>query len=150
MNSSLKRRYAILDPQSDTCFVSPSIVRQTGAKGVSVQLKLTTMLDEEIVSAKKVHGLYIQDMTHTLDTALPAMCERNKPANHNQIPRPETVRDFAHLSDIADCLHPYQRDLQIGVPIGLNCPRLIKPRDSSNREMSYLAGMMTHMQYAQT
>jgi hypothetical protein len=100
-----------------------------GASGVDVQLKLTTMLDEEIIWTRKVNGLRIH-MDQNLDVAMPAAYEQNViPANPSQVPRPETVRGIPHLKEVADKLYPYREDMEIGLLIGLNFPRLLKPRD---------------------
>ncbi|XP_064618958.1 uncharacterized protein LOC135482628 [Lineus longissimus] len=88
------------------------------------------MLDEEVVNTKKVNGLRIQDMNKSLDISMPAVYERDIiPASHSQVPRPETVRKIPHLKDVAEKLYPYREDWEIGVLIGMNCPKLLKPRD---------------------
>ena len=49
------------------------------------------------------------------------------PAKRGQILRPETARNWPHLSRIADQLMPYREDVEVGLLIGDNCVRAIKP-----------------------
>ena len=50
------------------------------------------------------------------------------PGLRGQIPRPETARNYAHLEGIADEIPPYEEHLNIGLLIGNNCVRALKPR----------------------
>ncbi|XP_064631008.1 uncharacterized protein LOC135489540 [Lineus longissimus] len=120
--------YALLDPQSDTCFVSENTARTLDVKGCDVTLRLTTMLAEATVKSTKVTGLRVMDVDRNLDVGLPVTYTRDKiPATHGQIPRADTLRTIPHLAKIADKLHPHQ-DIEIGLLVGMNCPRLMKPR----------------------
>ncbi|KAK3728019.1 hypothetical protein QZH41_000113 [Actinostola sp. cb2023] len=51
------------------------------------------------------------------------------PARRSQIPRPETARNWPHLHAVANQLMPYRDDVEVGLLIGLNCARAIKPRE---------------------
>ena len=50
-------------------------------------------------------------------------------AKRGQIPRPETARNWPHLIPIADQLMPYREDIEVGLLIGTNCMRAIKPTE---------------------
>ena len=51
------------------------------------------------------------------------------PAKQGQIPRPETVKEWPHLKRIEEHLLPYQHDAYVGLLIGANCTKAIKPRE---------------------
>ena len=51
------------------------------------------------------------------------------PFRRNQVPRPEVANEWPHLRKIANKIHPYQNDVEVGILIGCNCPRAIKPRE---------------------
>jgi hypothetical protein len=68
------------------------------------------MLDEEIIRTSRAGGLRIQIMEQNLDITMPAVHERNIPANRSQIASAETVRKIPHLTEVADKLHPYRED----------------------------------------
>ncbi|XP_006822329.1 uncharacterized protein LOC102807461 [Saccoglossus kowalevskii] len=122
--------YALLDPQSDSCFLSETTMNKILARGSIVNLKLSTMLDEKIITSKKIDGLVVKDMDGVTNINLPSVYTREViPASHSQIPKPETIRQWPHLKKVAEKLYPYQSDAEIGLLIGLNCTRALKPRD---------------------
>ena len=49
------------------------------------------------------------------------------PARRSQIPRHETALKWPHLESIAGHLMPLDTEAEIGLLIGANCPRAIKP-----------------------
>ena len=51
------------------------------------------------------------------------------PSRRNQIPRSETASIWPHLQRIESKIPPYQEHLEVGILIGCNCPRAIKPRE---------------------
>jgi len=51
------------------------------------------------------------------------------PAKRGQISRPETVKEWPHLRRIEEHLLPYQHDAYLGLLIGANCTKAIKPRE---------------------
>ncbi|XP_070569566.1 uncharacterized protein [Ptychodera flava] len=123
--------YALLDPQSDSCFITEDALSKMKVKGREVQLKLSTMSDDNlVVSCKKIDDLVIKDLDATTEVNLPSVYTRNViPASHDQIPKPETLRQWPHLYEVAEKLHPFRDDVEIGLLIGYNCVRAIKPRN---------------------
>ena len=51
------------------------------------------------------------------------------PARRSQIPRHETTLKWPHLESIAGHLMPLDTEAEIGLLIGANCPRAIKPHE---------------------
>ena len=63
------------------------------------------------------------------DIELPKTYSRDQiPSRREQIPRPETALKYKHFAYIADDITPYQENLKVGLLIGNNCVRAIKPR----------------------
>ena len=122
--------YALLDDQSDACFVRRTVMDKLAVKGHKVRLRLSTVLTEEVVTCEKISGLIVQGFKEETSIHLPATYSRgNIPASQGQIPRPENARNWPHLARIADLLMPFREDLEVGILIGTNCTRAIKPRE---------------------
>ena len=91
--------YALLDEQSDACFVKDSI------DGPDVQLEISTVLARETVKSRKVAGLTVRGVNETMEINLPGTYAREViPARRGQIPRPESARKWPHLEKIAEFL----------------------------------------------
>ena len=111
--------YALLDDQSDACFINDKVLEKLQANGPEVQLKLSTVLAEEVIACKRIHGLTVQGVNEATSIRLPgAYSWEDIPAKRGQIPRPETARNWSHLSRIADQLMPYREDVEVGLLIG--------------------------------
>ena len=122
------RVYALLDEQSDACFVTESAINSLGVDGPDTRLELSTVLACKTITSKKITGLTIRGVNEATDIPLPKPYTRNViPARHSQIPRPETARKWPHLEGIARHLMPLDTDVEVGLLIGANCARAIKP-----------------------
>ena len=93
--------------------------------------KLNTMYGQSEIVVKKIEGLVVQRVNKT--TAPVALLKANSrdfiPLKRNQIPTPEIASKWTHLEQIKDQLLPLQEDMEVGLLIGCNCPKAIKPRD---------------------
>ena len=49
------------------------------------------------------------------------------PVKKSQIPRPKSALKWTHLHRICEMIMPLNAALEVGLFIGLNCPRAIKP-----------------------
>ncbi|XP_006817261.1 uncharacterized protein LOC102809485, partial [Saccoglossus kowalevskii] len=122
--------YALLDPQSDSCFITKSMMEKIGVNGPNIQIKLSTMLAEKVIECNKIDGLVVMNMDRSINIALPAVFSRECiPASHSQIARPDTVSRWPHLMQVSKYLPPFRKDIEIGLLIGMNCPRALKPRE---------------------
>ena len=121
--------YALLDDQSDACFITESTLNQFGcATGIPTRLKLATVMGESTIDCQRANGLVIKGLHEATDIALPTVFTRAEiPAKRGQIPRPSTVRNWPHLKEVTGHLTPYLKDVEIGLLIGINCARAIKP-----------------------
>ncbi|XP_078380267.1 uncharacterized protein LOC144663229 [Oculina patagonica] len=122
--------YALLDDQSDACFVKDETLQMLAVSGPDVHLKLSTVLGEKLVTCHKVSGLIVRGFKESVEVPLPAAYSREEiPVKRSQIPRPESVHGWPHLARISDQLMPYRDDIHVGLLIGVNCARAIKPRE---------------------
>ena len=122
--------YALLDDASDTTFIKTSVKEQLGVQGIKTSLILSTMLGREDISVFKVDGLIVERIDKKVSLELPRTYSRDQiPSRRNQIPRPEVAEMWPHLTKIKDKIMPYQEDLEIGLLIGCNCPKAIKPKE---------------------
>ena len=120
--------YALLDDQSDACFVKQTALEKLYVNGPEVHLKLSTVLAEENISSQKITGLVVRGVNEGTEISLPRTYTRDIiPAKRSQIPRPETARKWPHLKGIADHLMPYNDSLDVGLLLGINCALAIKP-----------------------
>ena len=121
--------YAVLDDQSDTCFVTDDAINKLGVTGPAIKLELGTMHAIEKIDTQRIDGLVVSRFDGKVDIPLPkAYTRRHIPGQRAQIPRPETARKYEHLEKIADEIPPYEEHLSIGLLIGNNCVRALKPR----------------------
>ena len=124
-------QYAVLDDQSNVGFVSESLSDKLNLQGQPTELLLTTVHEPNAkVQSNWVCGLEILDFhrEHVVKLPVAFTCE-NIPANRSQIPKPEVLQQWKHLSPIADQLIPYDPDIEISLLIGNNCTRVIRPKE---------------------
>jgi hypothetical protein len=120
--------YALLDEQSDACFIKESVIERLQIKRVPVQLNLSTMLATDTITCNKVSGMVIKGLKEMNPIKLPTLYSRQIiPAQRSQIPVPETVSKWDHLQDVAQELLPLDQETEIGLLIGLNCSRAMRP-----------------------
>ena len=123
------KAYAVLDDQSDTCFVTDDVAHKLGVTGPAIKLELGTMHAIEKIDTQRIDGLVVSRYDSKVDIPLPKTYTRTHiPGQRGQILRPETARKYEHLEKIADEIPPYEEHLSIGLLIGNNCVRALKPR----------------------
>jgi len=120
--------YALLDEQSDACFIKDSTLQQIGVNGPEINISLSTVLGRQVISSRRISGLIVRGVNEEHNIQLPKVYTRDEiPAKRSRIPRPETAAKWPHLRHISNQLMPYREDMEIGILIGLNCTRAIKP-----------------------
>ncbi|XP_038055409.1 uncharacterized protein LOC119727556 [Patiria miniata] len=123
--------YAILDEQSNSCFVSKSLCERMNLQGPETQLLLSTMQEQNVqITSSRISGLEVLDVNREHTVKLPVCFKRDSvPAKKSQIPKPAVVHQWPHLKSLADKLMPYDPTLHISLLIGSNCPRVVRPRE---------------------
>lgn len=110
--------YALLDTQSDSTFIEREVSDELQPNTFPVQLKLITMLGESmIMKSERVEGLRVRGYNSGIYIDLPPSYTKDCiPMNRDNIPTHQTAKRWPHLS------------CDVGLLIGYNCPRAIKPR----------------------
>lgn len=120
--------YALLDPQSDACFVKESVLQSAGLNGESINLEVNTMNGKAVTKSEVMHGLIVEDFKGEVEIELPSTYSKGDiPADRDLIPRRDTTAKWRHLEAVSRELPEYFPDAEIGILIGLNCPKAIKP-----------------------
>ena len=123
--------YALLDDQSDTTFVTQKTLNSLNVSGPETTLSLSTMhADRQAIESTKIKGLVVCDYNYNMSIPLPVSFSCAViPAKRTQIPCPEMVTQWPHLTLIATSLAPYRHDIEVGLLIGSNCSRAIMLRE---------------------
>ena len=123
-------QYTVLDDQSNVGFISESVCDKLNLQGPSTQLLLSTMQEKNaVVDSNRITGIEVLDYHRNHIVSLPVCYKRDSiPANRSQIPRPEVIKEWIHLKQLAEKLMPYNPDEEISLLIGNNCTRAIRPR----------------------
>ena len=75
-------------------------------------------------------GLFVQRLDKQTVVELPKAYSRESiPARRNQIPTAEIASKWRHLTRINDEIPPKQHDVEVGLLIGCNCPKALKPQE---------------------
>lgn len=121
--------YALLDIQSDSTFIEREVSDELQPNTFPVQLKLTTMLGESmIMKSERVEGLRVRGYNSGIYIDLPPSYTKDCiPMNRDNIPTHQTAKQWPHLTAITDQIPPLL-SCDVGLLIGYNCPRAIKPR----------------------
>jgi hypothetical protein len=122
--------YALLDTQSDTCFVSDHTLSSLNVQGTDTTLCLSTMTAENVtLGSRRVTGLSIRGFQHEDSISLPPVYSRDAiPCLRDCIPTPEMTHSWPHLHSIANKLMP-KTSCDVGLLIGYNCPQALMPRE---------------------
>ena len=123
--------YAVLDPQSDACFASESTLKKISGQGEDVILQLNTMAGKTRIETQRVTNLSVQGLSvGSGRIILPVTYSRDEiPTERWLIPKREITRKWRHLAHLEEELPPYFPDAEIGLLIGVNCPRAVKPKE---------------------
>ena len=123
--------YALIDSQSNATFITERLRKSLKVDGVESHLRLSTMhKEDELIQYKKVQGLVATDLKRQVSIPLPKVYTRDTiPYKPSQIPKPEVAMQWNHLNRIALELMPFRKDVEVGLLIGTNCPKVIKPRE---------------------
>ncbi|XP_043217008.1 uncharacterized protein LOC122379127 [Amphibalanus amphitrite] len=120
--------YAVLDSQSDACFLKSSVRDSLQADGEPIQLELSTMAGKSRLESLAVKDLVIESLSTGTEIELPTTYTRDDILLDRQlIPRKSTVQAWEHLTEVASSLPRYYEEADIGLLLGLNCGAAIKP-----------------------
>ena len=73
--------YAMIDEQSDACFVSNHVLQTLNVPGYPVEVKLLTVLGEALIQCRKASGVIVRGTKESVEIPLPGSYSRhNVPA----------------------------------------------------------------------
>ena len=123
--------YALLDNGSGGTFIKTETMKRLGIDGEDTTLVLTTMHGTQEIETKVVNGLVaVNCQREDVHLDLPRSYAREQiPIDREEIPRPEVAERYHHLRKISEQLTPYMEDIEVGLLIGLNCPKALRPRE---------------------
>jgi len=76
-NSSNKlSKYILPDEQSDTCFVKEELLQRLDVSGPEVELKLSTVLGEKVITSQRNKGLVVHGYNEEVEIPLPKSYSR--------------------------------------------------------------------------
>ncbi|XP_064621621.1 uncharacterized protein LOC135484228 [Lineus longissimus] len=96
-----------------------------------------------MVDSKRVDGLVVRGLQESMEIMLPTSFTREIPADDSLIPKVNTVKEWPHLVKVASQLTPYMGNIDIGLLIGSNCMRAIKPIEIAPGELDDPYGVRT-------
>ena len=127
-NTETITTYAFYDNGSGGCFLTENLKEQLGVKGERTELQLGTMHGQSLVTTTVVDSLVVTDMEDRNPVELPRSYTRMEiPVAEQQIPTPELVKQWEHLRSVAERMHKFIPNLEIGLLIGSNCPAALEP-----------------------
>ena len=98
--------------------------------GPEANLELSTVFGQKTITSKKVTGLTVRGVNETTEIILWRTYTRNViSARRSQIPRHDTALNWPHLESMASHLMPLDTKAEVGLLIGANCARAIKPHE---------------------
>ena len=122
--------YAILDAQSDACFISEGTLAKLSGNTEEVYLQLSTMAGKTTVKSQRAKGLSVKGFRSSAYIELPPTYSRSEiPAERHLIPRRDMLKRWKHLEHVAEDLPPYLPDAEVGLLLGMNCPRAVRPTE---------------------
>ena len=122
--------YALLDDGSDSTFVAKSILNDLKIKGTDVALKLNTMSGQTQVSTQRIEGLTVSTYDKKMTIELPKAYSRAAiPFLADHIPSPKVADQWSHLRRIKEQIPMVKENVQVGLLIGCNCPKALRPLD---------------------
>ena len=111
-------------------YIKESTLTALGVDGPEVNLELSTVLGQKTITSKRVTGLTVRGVNETTEIILPRTYTRNViPARRSQIPRHDTALKWPHLESMGSHLMPLDTEAEVGLLIGANCARAIKPHE---------------------
>ena len=128
--------YALLDENSQSTFVHESLVKRLSAEKRRASITTNTINGSKTESSFAVSGLIVkpavefEEMYPCSSIELPTVySQRVLDCEEDEIPTPEKLQDYAHLSLIREKLPAYDESLGLGLIIGANCPRILEPQE---------------------
>ncbi|XP_030854473.1 uncharacterized protein LOC115929512 [Strongylocentrotus purpuratus] len=128
------KTYALIDSGSNAVFCTDELARDLKVKGKKMNIHMSTMTDEKVVSSHIISNLEITDLHGQNSINLPEVYAREQiPVSEDDIPREGDLVKWPYLQDIQ--LPTSDEDVHVGLLIGSNIPRAMEPVEVINSEV---------------
>ena len=122
--------YALLDTQSDACFISKDVVRGINIPSKRENITIATLNGEKTKKVMKYSALQIHSWDQKETATISAYeHEGSFSSDREQMPTKEVAMKYPHLKEVAKHIQPSQ-DIPIGLLIGANCFEAMAPLES--------------------
>ncbi|XP_067948721.1 uncharacterized protein [Watersipora subatra] len=121
--------YALLDTQSDACFISKETAEFIEPRGRPEQITMSTLNGCSTQTTSKYVNIKLRGFSTNEVTSINAYEQDAITCNREQIPTAAKADATGHLQDIAEKLPPLL-DIPVGLLIGTDCPQALTPLDS--------------------
>ena len=99
-------------------------------EGVDTSLNLSTMHGRKVIPVTRIDGLIVECANRRAQVELPKAYARDIiPSRKDQIPTLAVADKWQHLKKIRDKIPPLDENINVGMLIGSNCPKAIKPKE---------------------
>ncbi|XP_067933081.1 uncharacterized protein [Watersipora subatra] len=121
--------YALLDTQSDSCFVTKTVANIIESKGESEDVVVCTLNGETTKRIKKYDNITIRGYMTDAHVTVSAYEQDYITCKKEQIPTKEKASRLDHLSHLGKEIPSYL-DIPVGLLIGSDCPQALTPLSS--------------------
>ena len=120
--------YALLDNGSQASFVKTSIAEALDLPSTPTTVKIKTMTGEETSRCCMISNLLITNANNGKSVKIPTSYTKDTiPVDKDEIPTPEKIHSWKHLSHLQPFLPQVDTNIEVGVLIGGNCPAALEP-----------------------
>ena len=122
--------YAALDGMSTASFVSKDVWMRLGSPGDPTKISIKTLTDEQQQSTVVVNNLSITSVNGDKSIRLPKVYTQDLlPFDVSEIPSREALDRWPHLRCLISEIPDVDKDVPIGLLIGVDCPLALQPHD---------------------
>ena len=120
----------MLDTQANTSFITPTLAARMGAKGVSTELRLTTMSQkDQRVKTIKLENITVTGLLERQPVKINAVfTKQDLHGDLSHVPTPEKVGKWEHLKQVSKELLPLVHH-DVEMLIGYNCPQAFRSEE---------------------
>ncbi|XP_067931112.1 uncharacterized protein [Watersipora subatra] len=122
--------YAMLDTQSDACFISQLVASMLQPESIRETITIATMTGSSTKELTKYSNIELQGLWEDASTTISAYESASLPCERRHIPTPLNTQHLSHFQKIQDSLPPYMDDVPIGLLLGTDCPEALAPIES--------------------
>ena len=121
--------YALLDTQSDACFITRELADQIKPSYAKKEVTVCTMYGETTSSLRQYNDVQLRGYGSDGSTVISPYEQKKIPHERDQIPTSENVDNLEHLTRVRAKLPPLL-NVKVGLLLGADCPEALAPLES--------------------